>query len=258
MTIVLLGVSSVAGFVSGLLGVGGAVILIPLLLSIPPLLGVGELDIHTVSGITMLQVFVTSAIGALIHRRSGNLHPEGVIAIGIPFAGCAFLGAVGSRYVDADVLLIIFGVLVVLPFAFFPPKSGGRARPEVDEFSPHRRGCIAVGSSVGLVSGLLGTGGGFILVPMLVTLLKFPLKMAVGSSLGVVFIGVLLGAVGKIITQQVVWAYALPVILGSVPMVYLGTIVCRHISPRLLRYLFLISLAIVAMQTWAEILLHMD
>jgi uncharacterized membrane protein YfcA len=258
MTIVLLGVSCVGGFISGLLGVGGAVILIPLLLSVPPFMGVGELDMHTVSGITMLQVCVTSALGALIHRHSGNLHTAGVIAVGIPLAVCAFLGAVISGYVHADVLHIFFGVLVLLPFALLPPERKDSPELEVESFSPHRGGCIAVGSSVGVLSGLLGAGGGFILVPLLVTLLKFPLKMAVGSSLGIVFLGALSGTVGKISSGQVVWAYAIPVLLGSVPMVHLGSAVCRRLSPHHIRHLFLVLLAIVALHTWLDILLHLD
>ncbi|MCA1795992.1 MAG: sulfite exporter TauE/SafE family protein [Desulfuromonadaceae bacterium] len=257
MALVLLGISCVGGFISGLLGVGGAVVLIPLLLSVPPLLGIGELEIHTVSGITMLQVFVTSALGAFIHGRGGNLHPGGVVAVGIPLAACALLGAVISKYVHADVLLITFGILVLLPFVLLPPQRHERIPPRVEEFSPHRGGCIGVGSSVGLISGLIGAGGGFILVPLLVTLLKFPLKMAIGSSLGVVFIGALFGTVGKIATQQVVWAYALPVLLGSVPMVHLGSMLCRKLSSRRIRHLFLGLLAIVGLHTWIEILLRL-
>jgi uncharacterized membrane protein YfcA len=248
----------VGGFISGLLGVGGAVILIPLLLSAPPLFGVGELDIHTISGITMLQVFVTSAVGAFIHGRNGNLHSTGVIAVGIPLAGCALLGAVISKYAHADVLLITFGVLVLIPFALLPPEPQGQTRIRVDDFSPHLGRCIVVGSSVGLASGFLGAGGGFILVPLLVTVLKFPLKMAVGSSLGIVFVGALSGTLGKVVTQQVVWAYAIPVLLGSVPMVHLGSIVCRHLSPRHIRHLFLALLAVVALYTWIDILLLLD
>jgi len=258
VAIVLLSISCVGGFISGLLGVGGAVILIPLLLSAPPLFGVGELDIHTISGITMLQVFVTSAVGAFIHGRNGNLHSTGVIAVGIPLAGCALLGAVISKYAHADVLLITFGVLVLIPFALLPPEPQGQTRIRVDDFSPHLGRCIVVGSSVGLASGFLGAGGGFILVPLLVTVLKFPLKMAVGSSLGIVFVGALSGTLGKVVTQQVVWAYAIPVLLGSVPMVHLGSIVCRHLSPRHIRHLFLALLAVVALYTWIDILLLLD
>jgi hypothetical protein len=256
VVIVLIGISCVGGFVSGLLGVGGAVVLIPLLLLVPPVFGAGELDIHTVSGITMLQVFVTSATGALIHRRSGNLNPAGVVAVGIPLAVCALLGAVLSKFVNAQILHITFGILVLLPFMLLPPQPGADPSPGVEKFSPHRGGCIAVGSGVGMVSGLLGAGGGFILVPLLVSWLKFPLKMAVGTSLGVVFIGALLGTVGKIATQQVVWDYAIPVLLGSVPMVHLGSMVCRYLSPRRIRQLFLALLAVVAAYTWIDILSH--
>jgi len=256
VAIVLLCISCLGGFISGLLGVGGAVILIPLLLSIPPLVGVGALDMHTVSGITMLQVLTASALGAFIHRRSGTLHPAGVVAVGVPLAGGAFLGAVLSKYVHADVLLLTFGVLLLFPFVLLPPEPQGQTDHGAGAFSPHRGGCVLVGSSVGVISGLIGAGGGFILVPLLVTVLKFPLKLAVGSSLGVVFIGAVLGAAGKVATGQVVWAYAIPVVLGSMPMVHLGSLLCRRLSPRRIRHLFLALLAIVALHTWVDILLH--
>lgn len=254
MALTLFFISCVGGFVSGLLGVGGAVVLIPLLLSVPPLVGVGALSIHSVSAITMLQVLVTSALGTFIHRRAGNVHAPSIMLIGIPLGLCALLGAVLSRYVVADVLLLVFGILVLIPFFIFPPKEKVASRGRDDLFRPHPGGGVAVGAAVGLVSGLVGAGGGFVLVPLLVTLLKFPLKLAVGSSLGIVFIGALLGSAGKIATLQVQWGYAVPVLLGSVPMVHLGSSLCRHLSTRYLRLLFLTLLVLVALDTWGNIL----
>ncbi|MDY0211591.1 MAG: sulfite exporter TauE/SafE family protein [Desulfuromonadaceae bacterium] len=256
MTLTLFFISCIGGFVSGLLGVGGAVVLIPLLLSVPPLLGVGTLDIHSVSAITMIQVLVTSALGTFIHRRAGNIHAPSIMLIGIPMGLSALLGAVFSRYVTADVLLITFGVLVLIPFFIFPPKGKTTSLDTDDPFHPQMGGGVAVGAAVGLVSGLVGAGGGFVLVPLLVTVLKFPLKMAVGSSLGIVLIGALLGSAGKIATLQVQWSYAVPVLLGSVPMVHLGSSLCRHLSARYIRFMFLALLVLVALDTWANILLR--
>ena len=61
-------------FTSGLVGVGGAIVMIPLLLYVPPLLGVGSLDIKTVAGVTMAQVLAASVMGAWTHGRSAMLH----------------------------------------------------------------------------------------------------------------------------------------------------------------------------------------
>ncbi|MDY0184536.1 MAG: sulfite exporter TauE/SafE family protein [Desulfuromonadaceae bacterium] len=256
MALTLFFISCIGGLVSGLLGVGGAVVLIPLLLSIPPLLGVGALDIHSVSAITMIQVLATSTLGTFIHRRAGNIHTPSIITIGLPMGLCALLGAVLSSYVAADVLLIVFGVLVLVPFFIFPPKEKTASNDRAGSFRPHSRGGVVVGAAVGLVSGLVGAGGGFVLVPLLVTVLNFPLKMAVGSSLGIVLIGALLGSAGKIATLQVQWSYAVPVLLGSVPMVHLGSSLCRHLPARYIRFMFLTLLILVALDTWKNILLH--
>lgn len=256
MALTLFFISCIGGFVSGLLGVGGAVILIPLLLSVPPLIGVGTLDIHSISAITMLQVLVTSTLGTFIHRRAGNIHTPSIVLIGIPLGLCALLGAVLSRYVAADVLLIAFGVLVLIPFFIFPPKEKNVVHCKTDLLCPQPGKGVAVGAVVGLVSGLVGAGGGFVLVPLLATVLKFPLKMAVGSSLGIVLIGALFGSAGKIATLQVQWGYAVPVLLGSVPMVHLGSSLCRHLSARYIRFMFLALLIMVALDTWGNILLR--
>ncbi len=255
MALTLFFISCVGGFVSGLLGVGGAVILIPLLLSVPPLTGAGSLDIHSVSAITMIQVLVTSALGAFIHRRAGNMHARSVAIIGIPLGLCALLGAVLSKYATADVLLLAFGLLVLVPFFIFPPKEKPNLQVRVELFQLHSGQGATVGAVVGMVSGLIGAGGGFVLVPLLVTLLKFPFKMAVGSSLGIVFIGALLGSAGKIATLQVHWSYVVPVLLGSLPMVHLGSILCRYLPARYIRLLFLILLILVVLDTWGKILL---
>ena len=78
MTVALGGTLLVVGFsgafVAGLLGVGGAVVMIPLLLYVPPLLGVGRLDIKAVAGVTMTQVLVAAAVGMLAHRRYGAVN----------------------------------------------------------------------------------------------------------------------------------------------------------------------------------------
>src|SRR5205823_7032340 len=64
----------IGAFVSGLVGVGGALVMVPLLFYVPPLLGVGSLDIKHVSGVTMAQVLAAALVGAFAHGRSAMIH----------------------------------------------------------------------------------------------------------------------------------------------------------------------------------------
>ena len=89
----------------------------------------------------------------------------------------------------ADTLLLLFGVLVLVAILVLPGAEAMALPHNSAHFAPPRIQCVVLGSSVGLVSGIVGAGGGFILVPLLVKWLKFPLKVAVGTSLSVVFLG---------------------------------------------------------------------
>ena len=79
----LLGVGILSAFFAGLLGIGGALVMIPLLLYVPPLLGVGQLDIKAVAGITMAEVFVAALFGFLAHRRHHSVDSQVAIVGGI-------------------------------------------------------------------------------------------------------------------------------------------------------------------------------
>ena len=234
----LFGLSLFGGFCSGLLGVGGAVVLIPLLLSVPPLLGLELLTMHAVAGITMIQVLVSSATAGLTHRRGGATHLPAILAIGIPMGAMSFVGAALSRHVPGIVLEAAFGVVTGVAFALLIKPSPGEDGAAA-ALSFNRLAGVASGGAIGFLSGMVGAGGGFVLVPVMTRLLKFPIKMAVGSSLGIVFIGALMGSIGKILTLQVDWEHLLPVVAGSIPASFLGAHVSRRLPVRVLRRILL-------------------
>src|SRR5436190_21564604 len=102
LTLVGLGFSG--AIVSGMLGVGGAIVMIPLLLYVPPLLGVGALDMKSVAGITIVQVFVAAISGMLAHRRGRAVHWP-LVWIGGTSMGCGSLaGALVSKYTSPYIL----------------------------------------------------------------------------------------------------------------------------------------------------------
>src|SRR5438045_6599989 len=109
LTLVLLG--GVGAFVAGLVGVGGAIVMIPLLLYVPPLLGVGRLDVKTVAAVTMVQVFVAAVSGVIVHRRRRAVRPDLALLGGLAMAVGSLIGAVSSKYADDHTLLLVVGLM---------------------------------------------------------------------------------------------------------------------------------------------------
>src|SRR5437867_6780839 len=101
LTLTLTSLGFVGAIVAGLLGVGGAIVMIPLLLYVPPLLGVGALDMKSVAGVTMAQVFVAALSGMIAHRRHRAVHARLAWIGGTAMATGSLIGAlVSSRLQD--------------------------------------------------------------------------------------------------------------------------------------------------------------
>src|SRR3989442_5048823 len=98
----------VASFLSGLLGIGGGLVLTPLLLYLPPLVGGVAIPVKIVTGLTIVQAISGSALGALRHRSYGNVSSRLVWLMGPPSAIASLVGAVLSQGTSDRVLLLIF------------------------------------------------------------------------------------------------------------------------------------------------------
>ncbi len=258
MALALFLISLVGGLFSGLLGIGGAVVLIPLMRAVPPPLGAGELTMGEIAGITMIQVLAASITGWLTHRRGGRAHTPTILAMGIPLACAAFAGAYWRppeihRH-------IVFGILVTLALGMLFGKSREeRADPrdgDSADFAPNIPLAILLGGLVGLSSGIVGAGGGFILIPLMIRVLKVPIKIAVGSSLGIIFLGALMGVAGKIASTQVEWKYVLPVLLASVPASIVGAKLSAKVKPTYIRRALFTMVLLAFAHTWWDLLQH--
>ena len=260
MTLALVIVSVFCGILSGILGIGGAVILIPMMRVVPPLMGAGELSMGEIAGITMLQVLAASIAGWLSHKKSGHAHTPTVLTLGIPMAAGAFAGAYW-RLPD-EPRRIVFGILVLIALAMLVGKSKHEKRAadsdawEDDEYSPSIPLSALLGGLVGVASGIVGAGGGFMIIPLMIKVLKAPIRVAVGSSLGIVLIGSAMGAAGKALSAQIEWKYAIPIVAASIPASILGAKISRKIKPTYLRRLLLVIVSMTFIHTWMEVLQH--
>ncbi|MGE5850705.1 MAG: sulfite exporter TauE/SafE family protein [Candidatus Methylomirabilota bacterium] len=243
-------------FFAGLLGIGGAIIMIPLLLYVPSLLGLGNLDMKVVSALTMVQVFFAAATGAIVHGVRGSVHRELAVSAGAGAVLGSLLGAIGSRWVSSWGLLLVFALMATLGAGLMwaaPEEREGDGWPKPDEQTLSRPSVAAIGMSVEVMAGLVGAGGAFLLIPLLITVLRVPARLTIGSSLAITVWTASAGFLGKLVTAQIPFGPAVVLVLGALPGVVLGEWASRRTRVRTLRGLLTFVIALVAVRIWIDV-----
>lgn len=227
ITIFILGL--IGGFFSGLLGIGGGIIMVPLLLYIPPFLGQSTINMKIIAGITMVQSLVGSLSSLIIHRRNQFVHKSLVLYMGSASIFGALLGSLWSKQLSGNTMLAIFASLAVLAsiMLFFPVQKE-RDEEDLTSLKFSRILAVSIGFTVGLLGGILGQGGAFLLIPLIIYILHIPTRIALGSSVAISFLTGLAGFLGKWGTKQITFPLALCLALGAV----IGAQVGGHLSKR--------------------------
>jgi hypothetical protein len=251
----LAGLGFVGAFAGGLVGVGGAVIMIPLLYYVPGWLGVGVLDIKQVAGVTMAEVLTAAAVGAAVHGGAGGVHRPLAVVAGPSMAAASLAGAVASRYVGGRLLLAVFGAMcaLALPLMFLPTPGDPAGLPGAGA-GFDRRAAILYPAAIGLASGLVGAGGAFLLMPVLVGIMRIPLRLSIGTSLAITGVAAGSGFLGKLLTAQVPLWPTLAVVGGSVGGAALGARLSRHAPAQMLRGFLGVLIALATLRVWADVL----
>jgi hypothetical protein len=246
----------VGAFIAGLLGIGGAIIMIPLLLYVPGVLGLGHLDMKVVSALTMVQVFFAAAAGAIAHGIHGSIHRELAVSAGAAAVLGSLLGGIGSRWVSSWGLLLAFALIATLGAGLMwaaPEERDRDDSPKPEELKLSRPSAAAIGVGVGIMAGLVGAGGAFLLIPLLITVLKVPTRLTIGSSLAITVWTASAGFLGKLVTAQIPVGPAVVLVLGALPGVGLGEWASRRVRVRTLRGLLTILIALVAIRVWIDV-----
>lgn len=255
ITAVLVVLGLFGALIAGLVGVGGAIVMIPLLLFVPPLFGADQLSMHTVAGVTMIQVAAAGIAGMLAHHGRERVDATLVGVLGGAMMFGALGGAVLSRYVSAGGLEATFAALAtaaaVLMLLRRQPQSEKADRWD-GRFN--RPLSVMLGGGVGVLAGMVGAGGGFLLMPLMIHVLHIPLRAAVGASLGVVALSGIAGALGKGVSGQVDWLLALALVAGALPGAQIGALISRRMRVQTLSLILGVFIALVAIRMWWGIL----
>ena len=218
--------SLVVGVVLGMLGGGGAILMLPMLVYA---LGV---EPKTAIATSLFVVGATSITGTAVHARAGAVRWK----IGAIFGAAAMAGAYGggrlAHFIPATVLLVGFGILMVVT-----ATAMLKGRPNAPE-APHRLQvgrALALGAAVGVLSGLVGAGGGFLIVPALTLFGGLAMREAIGTSLFVIGLQSFAGFAGHVTHVHIDWPLVLAVTSASLLGSVAGAIAGAKMSPHGLR-----------------------
>ena len=222
---------SLVGLSLGLVGGGGSILAVPLMVYV-----VGMSSPHVAIGTSAVAVAASALINLVGHARDRNVKwPCATVFAATGVAGAA-LGAELGKAVDGAKLLGAFGVLmIVIAVLMLLPKRGGDSpdvrldRQSAAKLLPPLAG---TGFGVGALSGFFGIGGGFLIVPGLVTATSMPLLNAIGSSLVSVTAFGTATAVSYALSGLVDWQVALLFVLGSVGGSFIGVRLARTLAAR--------------------------
>jgi uncharacterized membrane protein YfcA len=253
ITIFLIGF--IGSFISGMIGIGGSIINYPMLLFIPVLLGFSAFSPHEVSGISAVQVFFATIGGVWAYRKGGYLNKTLILYMGLSVLAGSFIGGFGSRLLSNEQVNVVYGILAVIAAVMmFIPKKGIDDIPN-DQVRFNKWLAAILAFVVGLAAGVVGAGGAFILVPIMLVVLKIPTRMTIASSLAITFISSIGSIAGKITTGQILFWPALILVMASLIASPLGAKVGKKSNTKILQITLAVLIISTALKIWLDILI---
>lgn len=227
------------GMSLGLIGGGGSILTVPILVY---LFGVNA-ELST--AYSLFIVGLTSLFGSFSHMKMGNIHWKTAVVFGIPSILSVYLTrhfvvpaipdpllTLSSFVLSKDMgILVLFAVIMVLASYSMIKKGKPKAAGESEEISYNYPLILVEGAVVGFVTGLVGAGGGFLIIPALVLLAKLPMKQAVGTSLIIIASKSLLGFLGDLGRGQMIdWTFLFIFSAIAVVGIFAGAALSKKIS----------------------------
>lgn len=217
-----LALSLLIGVSLGVLGGGGSILTVPILVY------VAGMDPKEAIAASLFVVGVTSAAGAISHARGGRVRWRTGLIFGAAGLVGAFLGGILGGHLPGTLLLVLFALMMVATsIAMIRGRKNVDPRRKHAELPVFR--VLLDGLVVGLVTGLVGAGGGFLVVPALALLGGLPMSVAVGTSLLVIAMKSLGGLAGYLSAVSLDWGLVLAVTVAAV----LGSVVGGRVAGRI-------------------------
>lgn len=238
------------GLILGLIGGGGSI------LGVPVLVYINGNDANVATTYSLFIVGLTSLIGALSYLRRGEISAEAIFQFAIASLVSVFcvrkfilpaipeeIHMLGLNYSKRTLIMLIFTVLIISSsYSMIKKRRPNRAsNVRWDEFMRSPMGLpflILLGIAVGFITGFVGAGGGFIIVPVLIFFLRLNFKKAIGTSLCIIAINSLIGFTGNIGNQNIDWFFLLSISAISAIGILIGSLLSGKVSSKKLKPAF--------------------
>ncbi|PEM80876.1 hypothetical protein CN558_28805 [Bacillus wiedmannii] len=250
LVVLLFIIGFIGSFISGMVGIGGAIINYPMILYIPVLLGFTSYTSHEVSGITAVQVFFATFAGAWAYRKSNDMDKTLVVYMGASILIGSFIGSFGANVLEEHTVNVVYAALATIAaIMMFVPK-----RNNADKVKYNKWLASLLAFIVGGASGIIGAGGSFLLVPIMLVILKLPIRTTIATSIAITFISSIGITTGKVITGQVVVIPALIIAVASIFAAPLGARVGKRLNQKALQYMLSILIVGTAVKMWIDMI----
>jgi uncharacterized protein len=230
--------SVLIGVALGLIGGGGSILTVPVLVY---LFGVNPV---LATGYSLFIVGLTSAVGTVTYFKKGLVNIRTAIVFGIPSIIAVFLTrafivpaipntvfSIGSFTVTKSILLMLLFAILMITASYSMIKKDKAVNGTVPGPQKFNYPLILLeGLVVGILTGLVGAGGGFLIIPALVVLSKLPMKEAVGTSLVIIAAKSLIGFFGEGAEAVIDWAFLAKVSAFAIGGIFIGTALAKRID----------------------------
>ena len=240
----------IMGLSLGLIGGGGSILTVPILVYL------FNVDAVLATAYSLFIVGITSMVGSVSHMRMGNIHWRTALVFGVPSIVAVFLTraylvpalpdplfSIGVVAVSKSLGMLVFFALLMVAAAYSmirKPKAplGPDERAE-QAIAFNYPLILAEGAVVGTITGLVGAGGGFLIIPALVLLAKLPMKQAVGTSLIIIAAKSLIGFTGDLRGDEVIdWNFLMIFSAIAIGGIIAGSILSKRIPNEKLKPAF--------------------
>ncbi len=235
----------ISGILAGLLGIGGGTILVPILLAF------GYTPLQAVAT-SSLAIVITATSGTIQNWRMGYINFKKVIFLALPAAVTAYFSAGIAKFIPPRNQLVSFGILLLFTIYLVElrKKLSEKQEAEDEQNQQSKFGSIVsrivTGGLAGMLAGIFGVGGGVIMVPLQMLLLREPIKKAIQTSLGVIVISSISSATRHGIEGNILLAQGLILGFGGLLGAQLSTRFLPRLPDRIVSLTFRIGLAVLA------------
>jgi uncharacterized membrane protein YfcA len=252
----------IMGLSLGLIGGGGSILTVPILVYL------FSIDAVLATAYSLFIVGLTSLIGSFSHMKMGNIHWRTAIVFGIPSIIAVYvtrawvvpaipehLFYLGSLNVTKSIGLLLLFAIIMLMASYSMIRKQKKSKSESGEIRYNYPLILLEGIVVGVVTGLVGAGGGFLIIPALVLLAGLPMKQAVGTSLIIIAAKSLIGFTGDLKGGEMInWDFLLIFSAIAIVGIIAGSFFSKNISNEKLKpafgwFILVMGVYIIARET---------